>query len=104
MADEQLQLPLDLPSPAEQLDAVRQSNSKKYLSLQTSGLRPDPLTVMLFRIESILSLLSSEDRVSADLVFEKLMSEFLDKCLADANQQLLRPTTAGSGGLFLPGR
>lgn len=120
----QMQLPLDLPStppvPAEPAPAAESDlvielkrlvtrNREKYEALRSQGAIPDPVSVVLTRLETLLDLtLTPEQRLRVDLLFETRMSDALDQCLAQCRQaKLLSPLAQQRNppnGFIVPGK
>lgn len=103
--------PVDQPGEVrermqQRIDDARKVNRDKYRALLTQGEKPDPYTVLLTRMESLVDLLlSDEEKLALDAVFEARMTGVLNACLASLRQrQLMTPSTAAPPGLLVPGR
>lgn len=117
----QMEIPGMPPSddPAEvqrrKLAELQEGNAALYQELLThrarkakpSRPRPDPLEVLMLRINTLLDLLSPEDKAQFDYVFELQMRIVLTEHVQQIRQeQLLAPDSdfpGPNGGLYIPG-
>jgi len=87
---------------------IRKSNAEKFAQLQKSGIRLDPASVVMTRLNTLLEfLLSEDDRTLYEIEFEEAVKEILDKADEQVRKaQLLaplqQPAASGTTGLILP--
>jgi hypothetical protein len=89
-----------------ELEMVRQQNAGRmqYLASLTPPMRPDPVGVLMTRLDTFLSMLDEKTRLLFELAFERNMVEALEKCLSQAAHiQLTQGVGAPPNGKMPPG-
>lgn len=97
----------DLAQLTAKLKELQDSNAEKYNDLLRQGAKPDPFTIIMIRLNTLLTMLSPEDRLRFDIAFEESVSGLLDAGAKEVAQRRLMaspPQGPNGGGLFIPGR
>jgi hypothetical protein len=97
---------------AATLDERRKSNVDKYKDMLALNAQPDPMGVVMIRINLALDALLGEDtvaRLDYENTFEDAIGEMLAECLQQARQRALTHginpyshATNGASGVMLP--
>lgn len=90
------------------LTTLVEHNQAKYQSLVSTGVMPDPRSVLQLRLEALLDLiLTPSERLRFNVLFESRMAGFLDQCIVNRSRSELivpvtQPAPPGRTGLIIP--
>ncbi len=92
---------------AEQAEKVKKANLRLVKDLAVIGMRLDPSTVLLARIDALLDgILTTDQRELFEFAFEQKINDMLTEAQKQATRQKLLSNVdnVAPSGLFLPGK